>query len=357
MYKEMLPNRSSALDTVESLWQDFSVYDYPKDPSSPTKPCEPLDTWSPCITIPKPFTMTIREARKSKEKKTRSQRLLEEELKLKKEKEESELQKKFRSQPVPATTFLPLYDEITRQNEIRRQYVKETSKALLKSTEKPFSFVKREEKKRALSRSKSLSSLSELTPKKEKYMFKANPFPAHLFDLTLADKLAEQGEYRAIKVRMRAEETLANSRLPMNMEGRGRKYTIGKLRNKAMKEKEKKAFMTKDHTFRPQINHEIPDFDKLQFQFDKEMRYKKKEREPTVVEPFNLRTTALSDMRKSRSLQRSSADGIRWSRGRSASRERPSSARSLSRERPWGDRPSSRERPSSASFSDILPYG
>lgn len=326
--------------------------------------------------------MTIREANKSKEKKTRSIRLMEEELRIKKERDESELQKKFRSQPIPATTFLPLYDEINRQNEVRRMHVRETSKALLKSSEKPFSFIKREEKKRALRRSKSLSSLTDLTPSpKQEAGFKANPFPAHLFDLTLADKLAEQDEYRAIKVRMRSQETLAKSRLPMSMEGRGRQYTIGKLRNKAMKEKEKKAFMTKDHTFKPQINHDIPDFDKLQFQFDKELRTKKKEREPTVVEPFNLRTATMSETRKSRSLMRSS-EGFQRTMGRSGSRERPASARSLSRERPYtasgliSERPysarassrerlysgraSSGERPTSASLSyssDTLPFG
>lgn len=354
----MLPNRSTALDTVESYWKDFSVYDYPHEVSSPPKPTStPQDTWSPCITIPKPFTMTIREAKKSKDKKTRSQRLLEEELKLKKERDESELQKKFRSQPIPATTFLPLYDEINRQNEVRRQHVRETSKALLKSSEKPFRFTKREELKQAQRLSKSLNSLSELTPQKENKGFKANPFPAHLFDLTLADKLAEQDEYRAIKVKMRSQETLAKSRLPMNMEGRGRQYTIGKLRNKTMKEKEKKAFMTKDHTFNPQINHDIPDFDMLQYEFDKELRKKKTEREPTVVEPFNLRTASLSETRQSRSLIRST-DGLWRSMGRAG--QRPASARSLSRERPSSARPSSRERPSSAALSyssDTLPFG
>lgn len=359
MYKEMLPNRSTALDTVESYWKDFSVYDYPHESSSPPKTTKKEDTWSPCITIPKPFTMTMREANKSKEKKTRSQRLLEEELKKKKESEEAELQKKFRSQPIPATTFLPLYDEINRQNEVRRQYVRETSKALLKSSEKPFSFTKREEQKRSLQRSKSLSSLSDLTPQKEKKGFKANPFPAHLFDLTLADKIAEQDEYRAIKIKLRAQETLAESRLPMNMEGKGRQYTIGKLRNKKMKEKEKKAFMTKDHTFKPQINHDIPDFDVLQYQFEKELREKKREREPTVVEPFNLRTSSLSDARsRSRSLTKRSTEGLRSSLGRIGGR--PASARSLSRERPSSARASSRERPMSASLSyssDTLPFG
>ncbi|XP_032237239.2 protein FAM161B [Nematostella vectensis] len=364
LYKEMFPRRSAALDVVEDMWKDFSVYDYPRDrEDSPQKPTQEKDTWSPCITIPNPFSMTIREAKKTAKQKTRSQRILEEELRAKKAQEEAEIRKKFRAQPVPATTFLPLHDELMRQEELRRHEVREMSKAILKSTEKPFSFMKREEEKKRMWRSKSLSSLNDLTPKKEKKTFRANPFPAKLFDLTLKDKLAEQEEYRTIKNRMRSEEMLASSRLPMNMESRGRHYNIGKLRSKQQKEKEKKAFMTKEHTFRPNINPDVPDFDELQRQFEKEMRRKKREKEPTVVEPFQLRTAHLSAARLSKSTQ-SLDRGLRGSR--SQSRERPSSARARDRPRERSRdscssaRSSSRERPLSAMLSsswDTLPFG
>ena len=335
-YKEMFPRRSSAIDMVEDMWSDFNVYNYTADRSSPPREINKKETWTPQITIPKPFNMMIREANKSAKEKTRSQRILEQELKLKRHREEAELQKKFRAQPIPATTFLPLYDEITDNNEARRREVRELSKAILKSTEKPFSFVMREAAKKEIRRSKSLNNLIELKQKekkvKEKKQFKANPFPNHLFDLTLADKIAEQEEYRAIKVRMRAQEMLASSSLPPNMSARGREYTVGKLRRKLLKEKEKKAFMTKEHKFRPQINPDVPDFDELHWQFEKEMRTKKKEIRPTVMEPFNLRTAHTSGARKtrcSRSMECSpEATGPR-SRSRSASRERPTSARSI----------------------------
>ena len=328
VYQEMYPRRSSALDVVEDMWEGFSVYDYPPELSPPLERIQKKKEWTPQITIPKPFGMTVREAKK-KAKMTRSQAILQEDLRKKQEKEEAELHKKFRAQPVPATTFLPLYDEITRQNELRRYQVRELSKAILKSTEKPFKFVKREEEKKQLRRTKSLSNIADLENKmEEKEKFKANPFPDHLFDLTLADKVAEKEEYRTIKMRMRAQEMLAVSRLPPNMEARGEEYTLGHFRSKLNKEGNKNAFMTKEHKFRPQINPDIPDFDDLHRQFEKEMRDKKREREPTVSEPFNLRTSRVSTAQKSRcSRSQEIPTSGRSSRDRSVSRERPSSAR------------------------------
>ena len=328
VYQEMYPRRSSALDVVEDMWEGFSVYDYPPESSPPRERIQKKKEWTPQITIPKPFGMTVREAKK-KANMTRSQAILQEDLKKKREKEEAELHKKFRAQPVPATTFVPLYDEITRQNELRRYQVRELSKAILKSTEKPFKFVKREEEKKQLRRTKSLSNIADLENKmEEKKKFKANPFPDHLFDLTLADKVAEKEEYRTIKMRMRAQEMLAVSRLPPNMEARGEEYTLGHFRSKLNKEGNKNAFMTKEHKFRPQINPDIPDFDDLHRQFEKEMRDKKREREPTVSEPFNLRTSRVSTAQKSRNSQSQEIPTSgRSSTDRSVSRERPSSAR------------------------------
>lgn len=325
----MYPQRSSALDVVEDMWEGFSVYDYPPDASPPREKQDSKNEWTPQITIPKPFTMTIREAKKKSKHMSRSQLILQEDLKKKKEKEEAELHKKFRAQPVPATTFLPLYDEITRQTELRRYHVRELSKAILKSTEKPFQFVKREEEKKQIRRTKSLSNLADLENKTvEKKKFKANPFPDRLFDLTLADRIAEKDEYRAIRMRMRSQEMLAGSRLPPNMESRGELYTLGQFRSKLNREGNKNAFMTKEHKFRPQINPDIPEFDELHRQFEKEMRDKKRELEPTVAEPFNLRTAHVSAARKARSSRSQEVpDTGRTSRERSASRERPSSAR------------------------------
>ena len=60
----MYPQRSSALDVVENMWEDFSVYDYPPEASPPREKHAKKKEWTPQITIPKPFTMTMREAKK-----------------------------------------------------------------------------------------------------------------------------------------------------------------------------------------------------------------------------------------------------------------------------------------------------
>ncbi|KAJ7390827.1 hypothetical protein OS493_022386 [Desmophyllum pertusum] len=124
------------------------------------------------------------------------------------------------------------------------------------------------------------------------------------------------------------KKCLLASRLPPNMESRGELYTLGQFRSKLNREGNKNAFMTKEHKFRPQINPDIPEFDELHRQFEKEMRDKKRELEPTVAEPFNLRTAHVSAARKARSSRSQEVpDTGRTSRERSASRERPSSAR------------------------------
>ena len=42
-----------------------------------------------------------------------------------------------------------------------------------------------------------------------------------------------------------------------------------------------------------QVNGEIPDYDELYRKFQEEVQRKKREKEPTVMEPFNLRTARI----------------------------------------------------------------
>lgn len=49
------------------------------------------------------------------------------------------------------------------------------------------------------------------------------------------------------------------------------------------------------------VNGEIPDYDELHRKFEEEVQRKKREKDPTVFEPFNLRTARIPS-RKSRAL-------------------------------------------------------
>ncbi|XP_028398892.1 protein FAM161B-like [Dendronephthya gigantea] len=305
----LFPKRSATMDMVEHLWKDFSVQDYTAvdddtletAPAGETEKMAKEKEWTPSITVPKPFTMTLREATKEK-RKTRSMQMLEEELVLKKSMEEVELKKKFRAQPVPATTFLPLYDDIMDKNKRRSEHIRDINKAILKATEKPFSFVKREEMKKHLREEERRKAEQQKAREETKRAsFKAKPPPKHQDDLTLADRQTEEDEYRKIRKKLRAAELLAQSRLPPSMEARENVTAAAKSRKKCRKSREQKS------QFRPNINPDVPDFDALHWEFEKELRKRKKERQPTVVEPFHLKTAhiprAKSTLIRARSME------------------------------------------------------
>ena len=302
----LFPKRSTAIDMVEDMWKDFSVRDYTTtndetfEPHESERPKE--KEWSPVITVPKPFSMTLREATKEK-RKTRSMKMIEEDIVLKKSMEEVELKKKFRAQPVPATTFLPLYDEIMVKTKRRSDHVREINKAILKATEKPFGFAKREEekKRRKEMEERMTEERNARRDETKRAAFKARPPPKHMDDLSLADRLTEQDEYRKIRKKLRAAELLTKSRLPPSMEARANISPAAKSRQKCSQRNRAEGKATKPK-FRPNINPDVPDFDALHWEFEKELRRKKKERQPTVMEPFNLHTARIP--RGERSLRR-----------------------------------------------------
>ncbi|XP_038072845.1 protein FAM161B-like [Patiria miniata] len=288
---------SASQDMVGRMWDDFSVEEYAPRARSNSRASSVKSTgsvkskeWSPKITIPKPFQMTQREAMKEKTK-SRACMELEQELAEKEKAEEVECQRKFKATPAPAHTYMPLYDEINERDTERSRRNRENSKDRLVSQQKPFSFMKREEEKKKHRRSKSLP-LTQAKGKKPK-QFKAREIPKTVFDPTVSDRILEEEEYRKIRIKMRAEEMLMQSSLPQNMQHRGKEYTDGKMRRNLYKKREKMAFLTTEHKFQPQVNGEVPDYDELYRQFQQEVQRKKQEKEPTVVQPFNLRTSRI----------------------------------------------------------------
>ena len=279
-------SRPLSYDVISNMWDNFSVDEYvPYVKSVQHK----NKSWSPSITIPEPFQMTIRDERKSKRKSKKIEKI-EEELLLKQLREEAELNKKIIPTPVPASTFLPLYEEINEQQERNREYIRNITKQMLKSTERPFSFIKREEAKKELKRSHSTGTINV---KKKNNHFHAKPFPEQLFDLSLVDRMAEQEEYRKIKIKLRAQELLASSSLPPNMRNRGsiRHYLAGKktegLKNESCHRK----------SFQPVVHHEIPDFESLHKKIVNELEEKKNLNLSTVCNPFELKTMKIPERR------------------------------------------------------------
>lgn len=273
-----------AKERIARMWDGFSVDDYlpPRKHSLPTaaasRTTRKQKAWSPKITVPKPFQMTIREARRKEQNvKSKSQIEMENNLLKKQLEEEAECQKKFRATPVPAAVFLPLYHEIVQRNEERRKSVKERSKLRLLASQKPFKFIEREKQRDEIRRMQ-LRDLS--TPEKKTKPFKAKPVPRYVYSPSVRDKLQEEELYREIRIRMRAEELLRNASLPTS-----------RLAPKDVNKKKKhKCAEPKEMEHKPKIQPRVPDFDRLHQKFQKRLRQKQQVKHLTVCEPFHLRT-------------------------------------------------------------------
>jgi len=312
--------RDFSYQVIDNMWDNFSVDNYaPVEKGPKEEPAQPKQ-WKPSITVPQPFNMTLREAAKAKVKSKRKEKL-EKELLERKMTEEAELAKKFRARPLPATTFIKLYEEQKSEEEKKRQYSRSLNKAILEATQRPFNFMKREEEKKELRRSQSMDKMEKKINTKPE--FKARPFPENLFSLSLEDKITEQNEYRKIKVKMRSEEMLANSSLPPNMRSRGERYSSNRRYSK--KQEIASAKKMQDSKFRPNINHDVPDYEELHRKLEIDLLRKRKEKSPTICEPFNLHTAKVPD-RRARTLNMQTPESHHKGRERSLERFRQSSS-------------------------------
>ncbi|WAR19576.1 F161A-like protein [Mya arenaria] len=293
--------RDRSFSRIDEMWQNFSIEEYaPRRTLSKERPSSASmtrkektkkeETWRHRLTVPKPFTMTLREESKEK-KKSRNMVEFEEKQSEQQIQEEEELKKKFKARPVPAHVYLPLFDEIQDKGEERRRQIRQSSADLLKSQEKPFSFMKREEDRKQHERfDRDCNQKVEKQIKTESApVFKAKPVPKFVFDSSVDDKLMEEEEYRKIRIKMRAEELLHTASLPPNMSARER-MKVQKEREQKLKSKKKSG----KSAARPRINHEVPNYDALYRHFQKELQRRKSMKEGTVTQPFRLETEATS---------------------------------------------------------------
>ncbi|NXY02255.1 F161A protein, partial [Pteruthius melanotis] len=279
------PSSSFAKQQIEKMWDGFSLEDYISRakhslPSSPAsrKVHKKQKAWSPRVTMPKPFQMTIREAQKKEQNiKSKSQIELENHLQKKQLEEEAECQKKFRANPVPAAVFLPLYHDIVQRNEERRRSVRERSKLKLLASQKPFKFIERERQRREIRK----MQLKDISPPENKTkVFRAKPVPKCVYSPDFTDRLKEEELYREIRIRMRAEELLRNSSVPNS-----------RLALKETNKKKHKSSEPKQKEQKSKIKSSVPDFEVLHEKFQKRLLQQKKVKHLTVCEPFDLRTS------------------------------------------------------------------
>ncbi|XP_074852896.1 protein FAM161B isoform X2 [Carettochelys insculpta] len=282
----IISQSSSLTDlNIDSPWDQQNPLSLPQ---SHLRPKSTASAWVSSITIPKPFKMTLREARKKSHLvKSRASLELEKQREERQSQEEAECQKQFRAQPVPAHVYLPLYQEIMEQNEIRRGLAKQRRKELLLSTQQPFSFLEKEEKKKEIMKQKVLAALAPVENSKPKG---SKTVPKSTYNPILGDKLKEAELYRKIRIQMRAKDLLENSSAPINTSARQRDT---QSRTATKTKQEKLGFLQDDFSFKPRINPTVPDFKRLYWAFQREAIKIREVKEPTRNQPFNLRTSNL----------------------------------------------------------------
>ncbi|NWH64906.1 F161B protein, partial [Geococcyx californianus] len=279
---------SSLIDlTSDCTWDQQKPQLFPKSRLRPKSASSP---WIPSITIPQPFKMTLREARrKSQMMKSYMFLELDKQRDKRQSQDEAECQKQFRAQPVPAHVFLPLYQEIMQQNEIRRQIATQKRRELLLSTQRPFSFLEKEEKKKEAIRQKFLAAAIPNETSKKKQLSKK--VPKSTCDQLLGDKLKEAELYREIRIQMRAKDLLESSIAPI---GTSNCRRAPQSRTATKTKQERLGFLQdKSFSFKPRINPTIPDFEGLYWAFQREAVRRQEIKEATRNKPFKLRTSNL----------------------------------------------------------------
>ncbi|XP_030415054.1 protein FAM161B isoform X2 [Gopherus evgoodei] len=280
-------SRSSSLTDLklDSPWDQQNPLSLPQ---SHLRPKSAASAWVSTITIPQPFKMTLREAHKKPQlMKTRASLELEKRRDKRQSQEEAECQKQFRAQPVPAHVYLPLYQEIMEQNEIRREVATQKRKELLLSTQRPFSFLEKEDKKKEAIRQKILAALAPVENSKPKGN---KTVPKFIYNPVLGDKLKEAELFRKIRIQMRAKDLLENSSAPIDPSTRQRDP---QSRIATKTKQEKLSFLQDDFSFKPRINPAVPDFETLYWAFQREAIRIRDVKEPTRNQPFKLRTSNL----------------------------------------------------------------
>ncbi|KAK2523857.1 Fam161b [Columba guinea] len=279
---------SSLIDlTSDSTWDQPKPHLIPKSRLRPKSASSP---WIPSITIPQPFKMTLREAhQKSQLMKSYTFLELDKQRDKRQSQDEAECQKQFRAQPVPAHVFLPLYQEIMEQNEIRRQIATQKRKELLLATQRPFSFLEKEEKKKEAIRQKFLAAATTNESSKLKQVSKK--VPKSTYDSLLGDKLKEAELYREIRIQMRAKDLLESSVALIDTNNCRREP---QCRTATKTKQERLGFLQdKSFSFKPRINPTIPDFEGLYWAFQREAVRRQEIKEATRNKPFKLRTSNL----------------------------------------------------------------
>ncbi|XP_035388592.1 protein FAM161B isoform X2 [Electrophorus electricus] len=199
----------------------------------------------------------------------------------------AECQKQFRAAPVPKHIFRARYDDMVREWERARHEARQQRTEFLLTMQRPFTFHQREERERGRPRQ---GSGPEQHREGRKHAAARRPTLKEVTDPAISEHLKEAEQQRKLRIQARAQETLRASSAPIqNLFHRADCPTRTAQRTKS----KVLGFLEQKPSFRPKINAEVPDFDKLYQAFQSKLQERAEQREITLCQPFQLRTSAL----------------------------------------------------------------
>ncbi|XP_061285394.1 protein FAM161B isoform X3 [Bos javanicus] len=269
----------------------------PQPPSSSRPPSQQrsISSWVSSITVPQPFRMTLREARKKAQWLASPASFEPERRQAEKQgREEAECHRQFRAQPVPAHVYLPLYQEVMERNEARRQAGIQKRKELLLSSLKPFSFLEKEERRKQAALQRDLAATAAATAKVRKQKA-TRRIPKSVLEPALGDKLQEAELLRKIRIHIRALDMLQKASSPIAPSS---SQADPQPRTATRTREEKLGFLHTDFGFQPRVNPAVPDYEELYKAFQKRAAKRRDTREATRNKPFLLRTASLCHTRR-----------------------------------------------------------
>ncbi|XP_055989820.1 protein FAM161B [Sorex fumeus] len=281
--------RCSSLSSLPSS----TPRDQPQPHSRPASQHRSVSSWASSITVPQPFRMTLREARK-KAQWLASPACFEQERQQaqKQGQEEAECQRQFRAQPVPAHVYLPLYQEIMVRKEARRQAGIQKRKELLLSSLKPFSFVEKEAQRKEAAQQRELAASAKANSPKPKAIRK---IPKSVLEPALGEKLQEAELLRKIRIQMRALDMLRMASSPISA-SKGRADAQPRTATRTWEKQ--LGFLNRDFGFQPRVNPVVPDYECLYKAFQRRAAKRRDTQEATRNKPFSLRTASLHHPRR-----------------------------------------------------------
>ncbi|EAR94644.1 hypothetical protein TTHERM_00052590 (macronuclear) [Tetrahymena thermophila SB210] len=206
------------------------------------------------ITVPKPFSFEKRETSKQKSiYQQKKEQYLNEVL----NRDEEEMKKRFKANPIPTTTKIPMFNNIIEKNKEKREKIRQESVKITLETQNPFSFYEKDIQKREEKKQKIVETVNtEVSGFKQK-AFKAKEVPASSKVDMLKQMEQEREENRKKRVEERKQEQIKSVQEFTRLAGASEKWkeTLKKRETAKTSEEEK-------CTFAPKINKEIPDTSK-----------------------------------------------------------------------------------------------